>query len=907
MNPIVEEMLMHYGMPRRSGRYPWGSGDNPYQHSGDFLSRVEEMKRDNFTFTDKDGKTYTGEVAIAKSMGLSTTQFRTQMSLAKDERRSQDVATAKALREKGYSLNEIADKMGFANDSSVRSLLNESSEARMNQAKTTADFLKQQVAEKGMIDVGTGVERELGISKEKMNQALYILEMEGYPIYGGGVPQVTNPGKQTNIKVLCPPGTEHKEIYNFENVHSVRDYVSHDGGETFDKFVYPKSMDSKRMQICYVEDGGIHKDGVIEIRRGVDDLSLGNSHYAQVRILVDDNRYLKGMAVYSDDLPPGIDVRFNTNKKRGTPPEDVMKKIKDDPDNPFGSLIKAGGQSYYIDANGERQLSLINKRAEEGDWGEWADKLPSQFLSKQSLSLVNKQLNLAASDKMAEFDEICALTNPTVKKSLLKSFADDCDSAAVHLQAAALPRQKYQVILPITSMKDTEVYAPNYKNGETVALVRYPHGGTFEIPILTVNNKQAEARRVLGNTPKDAIGINSKVAERLSGADFDGDTVMVIPCNSSKSKVKITSTPPLKGLEGFDPKLEYGGKPEGSFKLMRNTQKEMGVVSNLITDMTLKGATQDELARAVRHSMVVIDAEKHKLDYKQSEIDNGIASLKKKYQGTVDEDGRYHEGASTLISRAKSEVSVVKRQGSPRIDEETGEQIWKNVDDPIYTDRRTGKTKVRTQPSTKMAETKDAFTLVSEADTPVERAYATYANKMKALGNQARLEILATGKVPYSASAKETYQAEVDSLNAKLNVALKNAPRERQAQTMANAVVAAKKQDNPGMTSGEIKKASQQALTQARAAVGAKRETIKITDREWEAIQAGAISENKLTQIIDNVDIDSLRQRATPRATTSLSQAKQAKIASMNASGYSTSEIAEALGVSTSTVSDYLN
>lgn len=907
MNPIVEEMLMHYGMPRRSGRYPWGSGDNPYQHSGDFLSRVEEMKNNNFTFTDKDGKTYTGEVAIAKSMGLSTTQFRTQLSLAKDERRSQDVATAKALREKGYSLNEIADKMGFANDSSVRSLLNESSEARMNQAKTTADFLKQQVAEKGMIDVGTGVERELGISKEKMNQALYILEMEGYPIYGGGVPQVTNPGKQTNIKVLCPPGTEHKEIYNFENVHSVRDYVSHDGGETFDKFVYPKSMDSKRLQICYAEDGGIHKDGVIEIRRGVDDLSLGNSHYAQVRILVDDNRYLKGMAVYSDNLPPGVDVRFNTNKKRGTPPEDVMKKIKDDPDNPFGSLIKAGGQSYYTDANGERQLSLINKRAEEGDWGEWADKLPSQFLSKQSLSLVNKQLNLAASDKMAEFDEICALTNPTVKKSLLKSFADDCDSAAVHLQAAALPRQKYQVILPITSMKDNEVYAPNYKNGETVALVRYPHGGTFEIPILTVNNKQAEARRVLGNTPKDAIGINSKVAERLSGADFDGDTVMVIPCNSSKSKVKITSTPPLKGLEGFDPKLEYGGKPEGSFKLMRNTQKEMGVVSNLITDMTLKGATQDELARAVRHSMVVIDAEKHKLDYKQSEIDNGIASLKKKYQGTVDEDGRYHEGASTLISRAKSEVSVVKRQGSPRIDEETGEQIWKNVDDPIYTDRRTGKTKVRTQPSTKMAETKDAFTLVSEADTPVERAYASYANKMKALGNQARLEILATGKVPYSASAKETYQAEVDSLNAKLNVALKNAPRERQAQTMANAVVAAKKQDNPGMTSGEIKKASQQALTQARAAVGAKRETIKITDREWEAIQAGAISENKLTQIIDNVDIDSLRQRATPRATTSLSQAKQNKIASMNASGYSTSEIAEALGVSTSTVSDYLN
>ena len=920
MNHIVEDMLMHYGMPRRSGRYPWGSGDNPYQHSGDFLSRVNELKKSNFTFTDADGKTYTGEVAIAKSMGLSTTQFRTQVSLAKDERRSADVATAKALREKGYSLNEIAEKMGFNNDSSVRSLLNESAEARMNQAKATAEFLKKQIAEKGMIDVGTGVEKELGISKEKMKEAIYILEMEGYQVFGGGVPQVTNPGRQTNIKVLCPPGTKHKEMYNFENVKSVRDYVSHDDGDTFDpKWVYPKSMDSSRLKIRYAEDGGIQKDGVVEIRRGVDDLSLGSSHYAQVRILVDKTHYIKGMAVYSDDLPNGVDVLFNTNKKKGTPMKEVLKKIKDDPNNPFGSLIKdgindpdggddqRGGQSYYYDKNGKKQLSLINKRAEEGDWGEWADKLPSQFLSKQSLALVNKQLNLAASDKMAEFDEICSLTNPTVKKSLLKSFADDCDAAAVHLQAAALPRQKYQVILPITSMKDNEVYAPNYKDGETVALIRYPHGGTFEIPILKVNNKQAEARKVLGNTPKDAVGINSKVAERLSGADFDGDTVMVIPCNSSNSKVKITSTPPLKGLEGFDPKLEYGGKPTGTFKQMKNTQKEMGVISNLITDMTLKGATQDELARAVRHSMVVIDAEKHKLDYKQSEIDNGIKALKKKYQGSIDEDGRYHEGASTLISRAKSETSVTKRQGSPRIDELTGEYIWKTTDDPTYVDKRTGKVKERTQQSTKMAETKDAYSLISETDTPIERAYANYANKLKALGNQARLEILATQKIPYSASAKETYFDEWKSLDSKLSIALKNAPRERQAQTMANAVVAAKKKDNPDMTKGEIKKASQQALTQARALVGAKRETIKITDREWEAIQAGAISENQLKQIINNADVDSLRQRAMPRSTTTLSMAKRNKIASMNASGYSTSEIAEALGISTSTVHKYLN
>ena len=907
MNPIAEEMLMHYGMPRRSGRYPWGSGDNPYQRSGDFLSRVEELKKQGLSETD-----------IAKSMGLTTTQYRTQKSLAKDERRALDVARARSLREDGKSLNEIAAIMGFSNDSSVRSLLNENSEARMNQAKKTAEFLKKQIEEKGMIDVGTGVERELGISKEKLNQALYILEQEGYPVYGGGVPQVTNPGKQTNIKVICPPGTEHKEIYNFENVHSLSDYVSHDGGETYDpKYVYPKSMDSSRIQIRYAEDGGTQKDGVVEIRRGVDDLSLGESHYAQVRILVDGTHYIKGMAIYSDDLPDGVDVVFNTNKKTGTPMlgpknDTVLKPIGKDPDNPFGSLIKdgivdpddptskKGGQSYYYDKDGKKQLSLINKRAEEGDWGEWSDHLPSQFLSKQSMTLIKKQLGLAIADKQAEFDEICSLTNPTVKKALLKSFADDCDSAAVHLQAAALPRQKYQVILPITSMKDNEVYAPNYRNGEQVALIRFPHGGTFEIPVLTVNNKQADAKRILGNA-MDAVGINSKVAERLSGADFDGDTVMVIPTGG---KVKITSTRALEGLEGFDPKLEYGGKPEGSFKPMRNTQTEMGKISNLITDMTLRGAVPEELARAVRHSMVVIDAEKHHLDYKQSEIDNGIASLKKKYQGSYDEDGRYHEGAATLISRAKSETSVLKRKGSPIINPETGEQTYKEVYEE-YTDKN-GRTRVRTQASTKMAETKDAFTLVSDADTPQERAYATYANEMKSLANRARKEMLSTGKIAYSASAKETYQEEVDHLMAQLNVALRNAPRERQAQVIANATVAAKKQENPDMTRSEIKKASQQALTAARTTVGASRETISISDREWEAIQAGAISENRLTQIINNVDIDTLRQRATPRSTTVLSTAKVNKIASMSASGYSTAEIAEALGVSTSTVNKFL-
>ena len=898
--PSLDE-LIHYGMPRRSGRYPWGSGKDPYQHSGDFLSRVEQLSKSGMS-----------EKEIAESMGLTTTQLRIQKSMAKEERRSLEVATAKGLREKGYSLKEIANQMGYTNDSSVRSLLNEGSEQRMNQSKETANFLKKQVDDKGMIDVGVGVERELGISREKLNTALYMLELQGYEVYGGGVPQVNNPGKQTNIKVLCKPGTEHKEIYNYDNVHSITNYTSHDEGKTFDTFHYPASLDSKRLQVRYAEEGGIEMDGVIELRRGVKDLDLGGSHYSQVRILVDNTHYLKGMAVYADDLPPGVDVRFNTNKSKSKGKMECLKKIKDDPDNPFGSLIKAGGQSYYTDPKtGEKKLSLINKRADEGDWGEWADKLSSQFLSKQNLSLVKQQLGIARNAKQQEFDSIMSLTNPTVKKKLLQSFSDDCDSAAVHLQAAALPRQKYQVLLPIRSMKDNEIYAPNYKNGEKVALVRYPHGGLFEIPILTVNNKHKDAIKMIGKNPLDAVGINSKVAEILSGADFDGDTAMVIPTHNGKTK--ISNKKPLKELEGFDPKMAYPEKK--GMKYMRNTQNEMGNISNLITDMTLLGASDAELARAVRHSMVVIDAEKHKLNYKQSEIDNGIASLKKKYQGHYDENGRYKEGAGTIISRAKSQQSVLKRQGSPIIDPETGKQTWKVADDLTYekkiVNKKTGevtyKTITRTQKSTKMFEADDAYSLVSKAKNPTELAYAEYANAMKAMGNAARKAMVTTKDTPYNPEARTIYKKEVDSLEAKLNVALKNAPRERQAQTIANAIVQAKKKDNPDMTNKELKKAGQQALDAARRQVETKKEQVVITDSEWTAIQAGAISTNKLKKILDNADMDKVKQLATPKSSNKVNTQTISRIKALKANGYTNSEIANKLGISTSTVIKNIN
>lgn len=993
MNPVAEEMmsyygvgsdesLEHYGVPRRSGRYPWGSGEDPYQHgSRDFLGRVEEMRKEGFTYTDEKGKKYTGDTAIAKSLGLSTTQFRTEIAIATDERRLLNVERAKRLRDKeGLSNSEIGRQMGV-NESTVRSWFNEQSENRMKQARNTADFLKEQVDKKKMVDVGANVERELNISKQKLDQALYLLQREGYEVYGGRMPQATNPGQKTTLKVLCVPGTQHKDIYQYDKIQPLNDYITRDGGETYEKkFTYPASMDSKRMRIRYAEDGGIQKDGLVEIRPGLQDLSLGESRFAQVRILVDRTHYIKGMAVYSDDLPKGVDVVFNTNKHKGTPTMDVLKKIKDDPDNPFGSAIKdadQGGQYWYTDKKtGEKKLGLINKRADEGDWDNWKDTLPSQFLAKQSITLAKKQLNLARIDKAAEYDEICSLTNPTVKKHLLSKFADECDSSAVHLQAAALPGQRYQVIMPVPSMRDTEIYAPYYKDGTKLALIRYPHGGTFEIPILTVNNKQPDAKKMLGNAI-DAVGINAKVAERLSGADFDGDAVMTIPTHDSGGKVKITSTPPLKGLEGFDPKEAYPERP--GMKYMKdpktgkdNTQMEMGVISNLITDMTLARASDDEVARAVRHSMVVIDAAKHKLDYKRSEIENDIATLKKNYQPKIDKNGNpSYGGAATLLSRSKGEVSVLKRQGEPKVNlkgkewydptKPEGSLVYKVADDVYYPDRtynkstgevtirtttgerirynvnnkeeadrynpvkrvdqagnvtytdKTGnisyKLKARTQASTRMAETDDANTLVSELRHPMELVYADYANSMKALANQARKEMMVTGKIEYKASAKAAYQKEVDSLSNKLNTAELNAVRERAAQRLANAEIAAKKQADPTMRSGDIRKASQRAISKYREEVGAvsrRKRNIEITDREWEAIQAGAISENTLKKILNNTDIDKLRERATPKTSTNLSQAKVNKIKAMSASNYTIDQIAEKLGISSSTVTKYL-
>lgn len=895
-----DDELMHYGTPRHSGRYPWGSGENPYQSSTGLYGMAKQLKSEGMS--DKE---------IAESFGMSTREYKSAYSNAKNEVRAANRAEALRLKDKGYSNTAIGKRMGV-NESTVRSWMDEDIAERSSISKNTAKALKSAVDDKKYIDIGGGVENQMGISRTALDNAVKMLKDEGYTVHYIQTEQLGT-GHKTSIKVLAPPDTTYSEVWNHKADIEFPGFHSEDKGRTIDKIGKPVSISSKRIKINYAEEGGKDKDGVIELRRGVDDISLGKAKYAQVRIAVDGTHYLKGMAMYRDDMPDGVDVIFNTNKAKGTPmlgekDNSVLKPMKKDQDNPFGATIKGErelilAQRYYTDKNGKRQQSALNIVNEEGDWNTWRKSLSSQMLSKQSPMLAKKQLKLAYDLKQDEFDSIMKLENPVIRQQLLDKFADGCDSASVHLKAAGLPRQASKVILPFPSMKENEVYAPSFRDGEEVVLIRYPHGGTFEIPRLKVNNKVPDAKKTLHNA-QDAIGINAKVAERLSGADFDGDTVLVIPTSTAK----IKTSKPLDGLKDFDPQRDYKaypGMPEVKGSGF-NKQQQMGNVSNLITDMTIKGATPDELARAVRHSMVIIDAEKHNLNYKQSAIDNNIAELKKKYQGGS------NRGASTIISRASATAYVPVRKEITNTkymtDDEKkryskGEKIYRETGE-TYISKKTGKEVKRIFKSTKMAETSDANTLSS--GYLIETVYSEHANKLKALANKARAESRSTDYIPYSKEAHIKYKDQVDSLNSKLNIALKNRPLERKAQLVANAKVKNVYAANPDMDSDDLKKLKGRCLTEARLQTGASKQQIKIEPKEWEAIQAGAISTNKLKSIVQNSDLDVLKQLAMPREMRGVTPAQESRIKVLESRGYTLAEIADAVGVSTGTITNVL-
>ena len=948
-----EIILKHYGVKRRSGRYPW----DPLLHlpkNHKFIEERDELKKRGFSDNE-----------IAKQMGLSTTVYRSKVTIAKEEMKQYNMQRIAKLQSEGMIIDDIAKTIGTTGQT-VRNYIdemnnpNKSSRAQRVQTEAVADTLKDAVKRSKYVDVGKGVEVQMGISKEKLKAGLNALVESGdYEVHNLRIAQVTDKNNSTPVKVLTETGVERRDIYkNMDKIRPVQEFALDGDARMFQQMERPKSIGWDRVHIRYAipdgqkghgtNDDGAMMDGAMFIRPGVKDLNLGKASYAQVRIAVGDTHYLKGMALYGTEemfknIPKGTDIIFNTNKTKDKAPEDVLKPLKKNPEggapidgpNPFGATVKR--QNVLVDSKGNPvykkgvtdkhgnkvpEIGSVNIVNEEGDWASWSKTLSAQFLSKQPVSVVHERLKATMKQVQDEYDSIQKVTNPVIKKQLLESFTSDLESKQVHLKAAAPKGFQGHVILPVPDMKENEVFAPNYKNGDRVVLVRYPHGGRFEMPELTVNNNSIARKMISKNSP-DAIGIHPKVASKMSGADFDGDTAYLIPNNKGKFKTANS----LKELANFDPNM-YQDKP-GTFKPIEKKYQQtlMGVVSNLITDMTLQGAPTSEIARAVKHSMVVIDAEKHKLNYKRSAEENGIDALMKRYMTHVDRvkygelerwnpktrkmdrvidpdklkkdlnpDAKY-TSASTIISRHKQTVITDGYQ----------------VEVPDYKSKKDGATKMvwRNKKETYVINMlKDANVLLGPNATKTEHHYADYVNDLKGFKNKVDEE-MATIKMPArDPKAAKIYASEVLSMKEKVDQVKVNRIKERQAQRMAEVTSKAeiaRRSEDEVLKKDDISRIKQQALNKARSMVGAGRNPVKITDDEWDAVQANAVSGTLLKELVSFMDDTQLKTLATPRENKVMTDNRKAKAKALLANGYTISQVAETMGVSPSTIGKIKN
>lgn len=947
---------------RGSGRYAWGAGENPYQHLGlpkfttDFLIDQEKVK-------EKLGPNAT-RTEIAKAMGMSSGQYDAYRGYAQKELWFAKRAAAIELC-KTHSRSEVARIMGEKSESNIRAYLNDDIAYRQGRVRNTAEKLREMVADgTTFVGIGSGVPALMGVPQTTFDASLKALQAEGYKTHVIELKQINNPANTTKHKVLTKNNVDTREVYANLDKIKYPGVTSNDKGLNYLGQVKPKSISSDRVSILYGPKGGTKKDGLIELRRGVPDISMGEQKYAQVRIAVDDKYYLKGMAVYSDNLPKGVDVLFNTNKLDTGTKTDVMKKMEIDPktgkidwENPFKSTIKSGSDlkyasRFYTDKNGKKQQSAINIVNEQDEWQKWAtnDTLPTQFLAKQSPTLIKSQLKEVRDKQKARFEDIMQIPNNTIKSIMLNNFAESCDKQSVHLKAAGLPRQTASVILPGPNVKEGEVFAPNYRNGEKIALIRYPHGGKFEIPILTVNNNNSLAKKMIGADSTTAIGIHHSAAEQLSGADFDGDTVTCIPLSS---RVSIRTQNAVKSLIDFEPKVSYKGF-DGMKKISKSEgYQEMGKITNLITDMTMIGAPSTDVVNAVKYSMVAIDAHKHNLNLRQAEKDFHISELKKKYRGSS------IAGASTLLSRSTSPTYILDRV-EKRVSEMTpdeyslwkeGHQIYKNTNkmtkgkDGMYSPR-INEVDALSLPGTKYTIakvnklTKEEYSRYLKGDKSVitnkntdnakranmisaydltsggskknpgylpEDIYASHSDALKEMARIARKNARNLPSDKVDIQAKKKYISEVESIKNKLKTKEINSIKEKQATIDATLSIRENIRTKDYPDKKEYTKMASRVLAASRNKYGKEKYKVSITDKELEAIEAHAITKTDIEKLIlsmDDASLEKFQTRISSRNTrTGLTPGQQALIRSKMKTGlYTQQEIADAFGVSISTI-----
>ena len=993
-----------------SGRYHHGEGENPHQHDYDPEYEFAQMKHRGAS-----------EEEILKAMGLSTTEYRKLVKELKSKdmtARHEDVVK---LSEMGLGATAIAKELskryGYEiSEGTIRGDLKRiaaGEKVRVTKLEATKKILIDTLNEHTedgkpytFVDVGEGSEKYINVSQVLKDGAVSAIARENTDVFEHviQVAQVNNSQQKTTVKFLVkvndPSLTEGKSetevkkaaaAYLHQHYDEMAPITSSVIGaaegvpSSVRKVEYPVSISHERVMIGYSDDpvngdDNLAKDGTMIIRPSAKDLTMtdcdtqtGVTHYAQVRIAVDDSHYCKGMAMYGreDQFPPGVDVIFYTNKTSNKSWDKVLKEFKKtkdengnivvDKDNPFGADLKATGQRYYYDENGEKKMSAVNVLREEGDWNEYRKSLSAQFLSKQNLAFARNQLNTSIDNAKTQFDEIAAVKNAQVRNKLLEDFAESCDAKAIDLSAAATTGQLTQVLLPCPSLKSTtynddgsikeygHVYAPNYPDGHKLAIIRYPHANICEIPVLIVNNSNPEGKTQIGRG-LDAIGLPKSALDQLSGADTDGDTGTCIDVTKLEELgLHVDTTKYFDELIGFDSKAaapmtdvtvlnkNWNARSDGtSGKTMskRDRGLQMGRITNCISNMQkATGVTRDEMVRAMKYSMIVIDAYKHNLDWKGAEQEYGIKEIYDKYSSgdkkaiwTVSKAST-QGGLETQDFKYESYTKADGTEGQKKvyINTETGEKYWsytgreyeKLKEDPT-TGKKTGTGEMvkATQKSTGMEDAwrrgEDATALVSAYNTPMEQEYAKYSNAMHDIANQARkMMVNNTETVVATAEVKAQYVNEVASLKAKLEVAQQNAPKERLAQMYAQAALKSWKANNPedAKDSDMLKKKRTYFQNQARARTGANGSgtRVKISAKEYEAINAGAVPKNTVTDVLKRCDKNTLNKQAVPHDESAVSDFAIAMVkqwASQDPSTRISQELlAKQIDISVSTVS----
>ena len=868
------------------------------------LNKVKEYKESH------PGATYT---EMAKAFGISTTELRQRITAENHHKAEFRLWLAQEMSnpDEHITKSQMDEVFQSPAGTAARILSNGRSkkDAKMNEIH---DKLVERVKEVKYLDIGEGTEIQLGLTRETLGGIVKTLEAEGYHTHTITRKNLTDDTKGIKMVVLTKDGDLESVKKHKYDIRTLDAWYDPEG--KLRDIEPPKQLDWDRVKIKYGDEGGVARDGMMQVRPGAEGLDLGDSRYAQVRIAVGGTSYMKGVAIvdHLQTFPPGTDIIFNTNKPKGTPREKVLKDLKGEvmSDNPFGAVIKS-------------QKGYINFVQKEGDWNEWSAGLAAQMVSKQPDKFVKSQLDKTFDNIKRDFDSFKAIPNTAIQSYFLENYAKSLTTKANKLKTDGVEGERAQLLLSNPDLKPNEIYAPNYKNGETLYLIRYPHGGTFEIPVLTVNNNHQSSRKLLGNAV-DAVMVHPSAGQKLSGADYDGDTVYVLPANKNNPITSTTLPPALrKKVAEFDPEVYHRDVPEnvngGHLYRKKFTTDQMGIATNLISDMTTLKAPMGDIVDATLYSMVVIDSWKHNYDLKQAKQDFRINELKKKYQGAA------NAGSATVITRARSKVKVYTHYDGTleRVKEKTRKVTGANgktYNEKYYVlEDGTEVPKKRTKEVRLMDITADANTLKSQFKNSTEDRYAAYANSLKALQNEA-IKANAALKMPKrDPQAAKRYAQEVESITEKLRKAMSKAPIERQIELLAEQRY--RHYLRPEMDADDRKKlAARSRLTARKIVTGqtqgpkSKRsERLHLTDLEWEAILHNAVSPTTIKSVLKYTDDDEVREKVIPRGYQTIPAAKVSRARAMlsQTSGgkpkYTYAEVAEALGVSVDALRDNIN